>query len=246
MCPASLVSTSGVVGEVLARRHAVRAQVGENRVEPASRSAVAVVATEGDDATRSKPDPRSIVRNVLSTFLEFNEPVNDLVNQYIELFDEEPDRMSPWRLRHVVGQITNTITSLDGSIATMLRATEEAQVGPAESDRNIVDQNCSDLGKVQRALAELTALTDDAQGMASSPESCQKSFERLRSIMDDAWRATTMLFKIASKLVTRVLDQMTQWTVSSEAISGAVSTSTRDSRYTDYTVDSSAQVTLNK
>jgi len=39
---------------------------------------------------------------------------------------------------------------------------------------------------------------------------------------------------------------MTQWTVSSEAISGAVSTSTRDSRYTDYTVDSSAQVTLNK
>jgi hypothetical protein len=222
------VSTIGVVGQVLARRPSVKALAEERRVEPASRAAVAVVATEGDAAAKSPPEPvRSVVRDVLSRFLELNESVSELVNRYVEVFAEQPDRLDAWRLKHIVGPIADTITSLDGAVALLLRESEEARVGPAEPDCRSLEHNRRVLETVHGSL---TGLADNASALVASLESRQEVFERLRALMDDAWRATTMLFKIATKVVTRLLDQVPQWTASSAAISEIVLTSARDTK----------------
>lgn len=223
----SSVTTTGMVGMVLRRRVSKPPAEGHH-TWPVSPTPAGAIVTEGDIPRKSRADPmRSAVRDILGRFLELNEPVNELVNRYVEVFGEQPDHLNVWKLRHVLGNVTDTISSVEGAIAAMLTTSEEAGVEPAESYRKALERNCDVLRNVQVSLTELT---ENAPALVASPESRSASFERLRSLLDEAWRATTMLFKIASKVVTRLLDQVPQWTASSEAISAAGSISSGTSK----------------
>jgi hypothetical protein len=240
MGPANLesgVTTTGMVGMVgmVLKPRAAKSPAEGHHTEPLSRASDAVVVTEADAPRKSTSDPmRSVVRDILGKFLDLSEPVNDLVNRYVEVFGEQPDYLDVWRLRHVLGNVTNTISSLEAAIASMLTASEEAGVGPAELERISLERNRNVLRNVEGSLMELV---ENAPAQVASPESRRASLESLRGLMDDAWRATTMLFKIASKVVMRLLNQVPQWTASSEVTSAVASISADASK-----PQSSAQV----
>ena len=75
----------------------------------------------------------------------------------------------------------------------------------------------------------LRKLGDDALVGATS-ESRETSFDQLRSLTEATWGATTGIFKIASALVTQMLDRMPQWTSPSGTTPDVFSASARDSK----------------
>jgi hypothetical protein len=240
----SRVAASGVVMEALwlGRGRSATARVeGERPVQPAGGAAAAAIATEAgaDTSARSTADPvRSVVRDLLGRFLRLNEQVNEFVNRYIEVFVEQPDGLTAWLLEHRAGRITDSIASMDRAVVNLLQASEAAGVGPNEVDRTALGEYREQLRTVQYSLNELRG---NAGAHVADSESRQASYDRLRTLTEKTWQATTGLFKIASATVTQLLDEIPQWAVGSGTISGAVQPSARDSKS-----ESAAQVAVNK
>ncbi len=222
-------AAGSVVAALLTPRSAVtvRARLArEDLEEQASRGAVAVVATEGDSPpARSMQAPmRSAIRDILSRFLELNKQVNEFVNRYVEVFVQQADGLTEWSLKLSVDRIAESITSLDRTIAVLLKTSDEAQVGPDESDRTALADYRDDLQRIRGSLGELR---DGARDGTATPESRAISFDQLRNLTAATWGAATGIFKIASAIVTGMLDQMPQWGPASETSSEVFSASTR-------------------
>jgi hypothetical protein len=147
----------------------------------------------------------SVVRDVLGRFPGLNEQVNEFVNRYVEVFVEQPDGLTAWRLDHNAGRIAESITFVDRAIALLIKASEDGRVGPSESDHSVLEDY---RGQLRTARGLLTALGDDALARVASPESRHDSFDQLRTQTEAAWRATTGLFKMASAIVTGLLDRI--------------------------------------
>ena len=224
----SRVAVSGVVGQVLVRPPSATARAKGGQVEQAGRATVSAVATEGGAAAsmRSTADPMtSVVRDVLGRFLGLNEQVNEFVNRYVEVFVEQPDGLTAWRLDHNAGRIAESITFVDRAIALLIRASEDGRVGPSESDHSVLEDY---RGQLRTARGLLTALGDDALARVASPESRHDSFDQLRTQTEAAWRATTGLFKMASAIVTGLLDRINQWAARSGTISESLPIAAHD------------------
>jgi hypothetical protein len=194
--------------------------------EQADRTAVAVVATEGSSppARPAQAPMRSVIRDILGRFLALNEQVNEFVNRYAEVFVEQADGLTEWRLKRYVDRIDESITFLDRAIAMLLKTSNEAQVGPDESDSTALAGYRDQLHRIRGSLRELG--DNAAVGVATS-ESRVTSFDQLRNLTQATWGATTGLFKVASAIVTGILDQMPQWVPPSATSPEVFSASTR-------------------
>jgi hypothetical protein len=167
---------------------------------------------------------RSAIRDILSRFLELNKQVNDFVNRYVDVFVQQADGLTEWSLKLSVDRIAESITSLDRTIAALLKTSDEAQVGPDESDRTALADYHDELQRIRGSLGELR---DGARDGVATPESRAVSFDQLRNLTAETWGAATGLFKIASAIVTGMLDQIPQWGPASETTSEVFSASTR-------------------
>ena len=218
------VVARGLVGALLPRTSTATAYVAERRAEKDDQTTVAAVTSEDRTAGKPAESMASLVRDVLGQFLVLNAQVNEFVNRYIEVFAEQPDTLTEWRLKHSIGLIDDAIGSLDRDTAILLSKSERAGTGPNDADRNALQGYSSQLRKVRRSLKPLA---NDAAARVATPESRQGSFEFLRTQLDTAWQATTGLFKITSRIVTQLLDQMSQWPSGAAVISEKVSSAAR-------------------
>lgn len=221
------VVARGLVGALLPRTSTATGYAAERRAEKDDQTTVAVVATEDRTAGKPAESMASLVRDVLGQFLQLNAQVNEFVNSYIEVFAEPPDSLTEWRLKHSILRIDNAIGSLDRDTAVLLSKSEKAGAGPDEADRTALQDYSGQLRKVRRLLKPL-GNDATARAAVATPESRQGSSDVLRTQLDTAWQATTGLFKVSSRIVTQVLDQMSQWSSGAAGTSEKVSSAARE------------------
>lgn len=222
---------SGVVTQVLMRPSSVMVQGRSRRaeqVDQADRGTIAVATEGGSSPAKPMQEPiRAVIRAVLGRFLELNEQVNEFVNRYVDVFVEQADGLTEWRLKRHVGRIAESITFLDRAIAMLLKTSDDAQVGPDEPDRAALADYRDHLQRIRGSLRELG---DNASVGVATSESRETAFDQLRSLTEATWGATTGVFKIASAIITRMLDQMPPWAPSSGTAPEVFSASARDSK----------------
>jgi hypothetical protein len=139
---------------------------------------------------------RSVIRDVLSRFLELNEQANEFVNRYVDVFAEQADGLNEWRLRRYTGRIAESIGFLDRAIAMLLKTSDDAKVGPDEPDRTALAEYRSDL---QSNRGSLRKLGEDALSGVATSESRQTSFDQFAKPDRDDLGSYDRVFKIAQR-----------------------------------------------